>query len=98
VPGDDVAERLLAHVRGRLAGYKVPRRVEFVEELPRTATGKLVKGRLRNRFAPTTRSQVAHTEQSTHDQESGSSAFSAAPTAECVRLVNEATTVSRWSP
>jgi fatty-acyl-CoA synthase len=52
VPGDEVAERLLAHVRGRLAGYKVPRRVEFVEELPRTATGKLVKGRLRNRFAP----------------------------------------------
>jgi fatty-acyl-CoA synthase len=52
VPDDEVAERLLAHVRGRLAGYKVPRRVEFVDELPRTATGKLVKGRLRNRFAP----------------------------------------------
>ncbi|MDQ1631801.1 MAG: hypothetical protein QOC80_1773, partial [Frankiaceae bacterium] len=52
VPGDEVAERLLAHVRGRLAGYKVPRRVEFVEDLPRTATGKLVKGRLRHRFAP----------------------------------------------
>ncbi len=52
VPGEAVARHLLDHVRGRLAGYKVPRRVEFVDELPRTATGKLVKGRLRGRFAP----------------------------------------------
>jgi acyl-CoA synthetase (AMP-forming)/AMP-acid ligase II len=31
---------VLRHVRGRLAGYKVPYRVEFMDDLPRLATGK----------------------------------------------------------
>jgi acyl-CoA synthetase (AMP-forming)/AMP-acid ligase II len=35
------------HCRGMLAGYKCPKRVEFREALPRTATGKLQKFRLR---------------------------------------------------
>jgi len=34
-----------------MAGYKVPRRFEFVDDLPRTPTGKLVKGILRERFS-----------------------------------------------
>jgi fatty-acyl-CoA synthase len=34
------------HVRSRLARYKVPRGVTFVEELPRNATGKVVKRNL----------------------------------------------------
>lgn len=46
-PGDQLAAELLAHVRSRLAGYRVPRSVDFVDELPRTPTGKLVKGPLR---------------------------------------------------
>jgi fatty-acyl-CoA synthase len=49
-PGDDLAATLVAHVRARLAGYKVPRSVDFVEHLPRTPTGKLLKGPLRDRY------------------------------------------------
>ena len=42
---------LLAHVRMRLAAFKVPRAVRFVEELPRTASGKLLKLQLRERLS-----------------------------------------------
>lgn len=52
VVGDEsVTRRLQEFVREHLAGYKVPRDVRFVEALPRTPTGKLVKGPLRDRFA-----------------------------------------------
>jgi O-succinylbenzoic acid--CoA ligase len=44
--GDVSDEELIAHCRERLAGYKVPRGIERVSELPRTASGKLLKGRL----------------------------------------------------
>ncbi len=37
------AAELEAHARTRLAGFKVPRRWHFVSELPRTASGKLVR-------------------------------------------------------
>jgi fatty-acyl-CoA synthase len=43
-------EELTAHCRRSLAGYKVPRRIEFHDSLPRTATGKLQKFKLRERF------------------------------------------------
>ena len=33
-----------------MANYKVPRRIEFVDELPINATGKIVKDELRNRL------------------------------------------------
>jgi long-chain acyl-CoA synthetase len=46
-------EELLAFARARLAGYKLPRRVEFVEELPRTPTGKVLKRELRARYGGT---------------------------------------------
>jgi acyl-CoA synthetase (AMP-forming)/AMP-acid ligase II len=36
-------EELRSHVRARLAGYKVPRRVHAVDELPRNSTGKLLR-------------------------------------------------------
>jgi fatty-acyl-CoA synthase len=45
----DEAE-LIAHCRGKLAGYKVPKRVEFRDELARTATGKIQKFKLRESF------------------------------------------------
>ena len=44
------ADELIAHCRARLAGYKTPKRVEFMEALPRTATGKLQKFRLREPY------------------------------------------------
>lgn len=41
------ADEVRAHVKKRLAAYKVPRDVEFVKELPRNATGKVLKRELR---------------------------------------------------
>jgi acyl-CoA synthetase (AMP-forming)/AMP-acid ligase II len=43
VSEDDIKK----HVKSNLAGYKVPREVEFVDELPRTSTGKVLKRELR---------------------------------------------------
>jgi acyl-CoA synthetase (AMP-forming)/AMP-acid ligase II len=40
-------EDVVGHCRARLANYKVPRQVEFVSELPRNATGKVLKRVLR---------------------------------------------------
>jgi acyl-CoA synthetase (AMP-forming)/AMP-acid ligase II len=37
-----------SHVKANLAGYKVPRDVAFVDELPRTSTGKVLKRELRD--------------------------------------------------
>jgi o-succinylbenzoate---CoA ligase len=39
-------EDLRAHCSGSLAGFKVPKRVDFVSSLPRTASGKLLRGEL----------------------------------------------------
>ncbi|HVE25047.1 MAG TPA: AMP-binding protein [Sporichthya sp.] len=44
--GDVDADTLREFVRSRLARYKVPRSVEFLDELPRNATGKILRGRL----------------------------------------------------
>ncbi len=41
------AEELRTHCTAELAGYKVPKSVEFVSELPRTASGKLMRRELR---------------------------------------------------
>ncbi|MGZ5335227.1 MAG: AMP-binding protein [Solirubrobacterales bacterium] len=42
--GKDVSEdELKSHVKQNLAGYKVPREVVFIDELPRNATGKVLK-------------------------------------------------------
>ncbi|MBW0089718.1 acyl-CoA synthetase [Pseudonocardia sp. KRD-184] len=45
----ELEAELLAFLRTTLAGYKVPRSIEFVESLPRTETGKLQKHKLRDR-------------------------------------------------
>ena len=49
-PGDtaDIVSELLEHCRQHLAGYKVPRRLEVLSELPRQPTGKLYKRLLRD--------------------------------------------------
>jgi fatty-acyl-CoA synthase len=49
--GSDVtAADLITHCRASLAGYKCPKRIEFRDELARTATGKLQKFKLREPF------------------------------------------------
>ena len=50
-PGPDLAAELTAYARDRIAHFKVPREVHFRDELPRTPTGKMVKGRLREEYA-----------------------------------------------
>ncbi|MFZ1984842.1 MAG: hypothetical protein WAU91_10545 [Desulfatitalea sp.] len=44
-------EDLLAHLKGSLAKWQLPDDVVFVEQLPHTATGKLLKIKLRAQYA-----------------------------------------------
>jgi O-succinylbenzoate-CoA ligase len=46
------ADEVIGHLSGRLAKYKIPKRVEIVDELPRTASGKIRKADLRSRYVP----------------------------------------------
>jgi benzoate-CoA ligase len=45
--GPELANEIQEHVKQRLAHYKYPRRVEFIAELPKTATGKIQRYKLR---------------------------------------------------
>jgi fatty-acyl-CoA synthase len=47
--GPALEKEIIAFVKSKIASYKAPRTVEFVDDLPRTDTGKLLKGELRNR-------------------------------------------------
>ncbi len=49
IGNDTLAAALKAHVKDRLAPYKYPRWIEFVDDLPKTATGKIQRFRLRAR-------------------------------------------------
>jgi long-chain acyl-CoA synthetase len=49
-PSDDLARNIMAYARDHLAGYKVPRSIDFTDEFPRTETGKLVKRELRDPY------------------------------------------------
>ncbi|MDX5563815.1 acyl-CoA synthetase [Streptomyces sp. ID05-04B] len=48
--GEVSEEELIAHARERLPSFKAPKRVVFVDELPRNASGKILKRELRGRF------------------------------------------------
>ena len=48
-PGDALAAEIAAHVKARLAAHEYPREVEFVEALPLTTTGKIIRRLLRER-------------------------------------------------
>jgi fatty-acyl-CoA synthase len=50
-PGEALAAELTAYARERIAHFKVPREFVFRDDLPRTPTGKMVKGRLREEYA-----------------------------------------------
>jgi acetyl-CoA synthetase len=48
-PSDALVEEIQQFVRGRLSAYAYPRRIEFVDELPKTLTGKIRRIELRQR-------------------------------------------------
>jgi long-chain acyl-CoA synthetase len=49
-------KELVAYCRERLTGYKIPRRIEFLEELPKSNVGKVLRRALRERSAQNARS------------------------------------------
>ncbi|EMA45568.1 acyl-coenzyme A synthetase [Halococcus morrhuae DSM 1307] len=51
---EDLAEELQTHVREELSAHEYPREVEFVDELPKTVTGKIRRTELRDRTADPT--------------------------------------------
>ncbi|MDQ2104675.1 acyl-CoA synthetase [Azospirillum isscasi] len=48
-PSDQLAAEIQAHVKTRLAAHEYPRAVEFVDSLPMTTTGKIIRRELRSR-------------------------------------------------
>jgi acetyl-CoA synthetase len=50
-PSEETAEDIKRFVRGRLSAYAYPRRIEFVDDLPKTLTGKIRRIELREREA-----------------------------------------------
>ena len=46
-PGED---EIIAYCRSKLGGYKVPRSVDFVQDLPRNPSGKVLKRELRKHY------------------------------------------------
>jgi len=49
-PSEALSYELKKWVQGRMAKYKYPRWIEFVDALPKSATGKIQRHRLRNTF------------------------------------------------
>jgi benzoate-CoA ligase len=55
VPNEKLASELQEFVAARIGGYKRPRWIEFLHELPKTATGKLQRFKLRERQSDRTK-------------------------------------------
>ena len=53
-PTDELQVELIAFCKERLASYKVPRRWEFRDDLPRTEAGKLYKRKIRDEYVAAT--------------------------------------------
>jgi len=51
-PGEELEADLIDWCRSRLSHIKVPRSIDFRDELPRTATGKMIKRRIRDEYWP----------------------------------------------
>ena len=47
---DDLREEILTFARENLARYKIPRSLDFIDELPRSAAGKIQRNRVRERY------------------------------------------------
>ena len=54
VPGPELAQEIVTFVKSKIAGYKAPKVVRFVDDLPRTETGKLMKSELKAKYARVT--------------------------------------------
>ena len=51
VPGSSLDEdAVIEHCRGRIGSYKIPRKMAFVEEMPKSAMGKILKAELRKTY------------------------------------------------
>ena len=48
-PSDELAQEIKTHVRERHSAYAYPREIEFVDDLPKTLTGKIRRIELRER-------------------------------------------------
>ena len=53
-PSDELADKIKSFVKDQIAPYKYPREVEFVDALPKTATGKLRRSELRQSHSNST--------------------------------------------
>jgi long-chain acyl-CoA synthetase len=51
VPGPELEQEIIAFVKSKIAGFKAPRTVRFVDELPRSEAGKLMKSELKARYS-----------------------------------------------
>jgi fatty-acyl-CoA synthase len=51
VPGPELEQEIIAFVKASIASFKAPRSVRFVDSLPRTESGKLAKGKLREQVS-----------------------------------------------
>jgi long-chain acyl-CoA synthetase len=51
VPGPELEREIIAFVKSKIASFKAPRTVHFVDELPRSEAGKLMKPELKARYA-----------------------------------------------
>jgi fatty-acyl-CoA synthase/long-chain acyl-CoA synthetase len=50
-PGSDLTPQdVIAYARDHMAGYKVPRSVDFIDDIPRTGSGKILKRELREPY------------------------------------------------
>jgi acyl-CoA synthetase (AMP-forming)/AMP-acid ligase II len=51
-PGEDLAKQLIDFTKGKLAGFKRPKSIDFVtdDEMPRTGTGKILHRILRGKY------------------------------------------------
>jgi long-chain acyl-CoA synthetase len=47
VPGPELEQEIIAFVKSRIASFKAPRTVRFVDDLPRSEAGKLMKSQLK---------------------------------------------------
>jgi len=49
-PGEQLVEDIKSFCAGKLAKYKIPRTIDFIDHLPREANGKLIKRKLRDPY------------------------------------------------